>query len=71
MVEQKERAARFVLARRHHGAVTRIAERWRDSAIFCGVIAVGATLADRVLTELLMRIFNAPAVVKCGFFAAL
>jgi hypothetical protein len=47
MMEQKERAARIVLARRHNGVVTRLVERWRDSAIFCGVIAVGAILADR------------------------
>jgi MFS family permease len=40
-------------------------------AIFCLVIAVGAILADRVLMQLLMRIFNAPALVKCGFFAAI
>jgi hypothetical protein len=39
-------------------------------AIFCFVIAVGAVLADEVLMELLMRIFNAPAAVKCAFFAA-
>lgn len=39
-------------------------------AIFCFVIAVGAVLADRFLMELLMRIFNAPAAVKCAFFAA-
>lgn len=40
-------------------------------AIFCFVIAVGAVLADKVLMDLLMRIFNAPAAVKCAFFAAL
>jgi hypothetical protein len=40
-------------------------------AIFCLVIAVGAVLADKVLMELLMRIFNAPAAVKCAFFAIL
>jgi hypothetical protein len=40
------------------------------TAIFCLVIAVGAILADEVLMKLLMRIFNAPAIVKCGFFAA-
>jgi hypothetical protein len=39
-------------------------------SIFCLVIAVGAILADEVLMKLLMRIFNAPAIVKCGFFAA-
>lgn len=39
-------------------------------AVFCVVIAVGAVLADRVLMELLMRLFNAPAAVKCAFFAA-
>jgi len=39
-------------------------------AIFCFVIAVGAVLADELLMELLMRIFNAPAAVKCAFFAA-
>lgn len=38
-------------------------------SIFCLVIAVGAILADEVLMKLLMRIFNAPAIVKCGFFA--
>lgn len=40
------------------------------AAIFCLVIAVGAILADEVLMKLLMRIFNAPAIAKCGFFAA-
>ncbi len=39
------------------------------TAISCLVIAVGAVLADEVLMELLMRIFNAPAAVKCAFFA--
>lgn len=39
-------------------------------SIFCLVIAVGAILADGLLMKLLMRIFNAPAIVKCGFFAA-
>jgi MFS family permease len=39
-------------------------------SIFCLVIAVGAILADEVLMRLLRRIFNAPAIVKCGFFAA-
>jgi hypothetical protein len=42
-------------------------------AICCLVIAVGAVLADKVLIELLMRIFpifNAPAAVKCAFFSA-
>jgi hypothetical protein len=34
------------------------------------VIAIGAILADEVLMKLLMRIFNSPAIVKCGFFAA-
>lgn len=38
-------------------------------AIFCVVIAVGAVVADEVLMKLLMRIFNAPAAVKCAFFA--
>src|SRR6266581_621818 len=38
-------------------------------SIFCLVIAVAAILADEVLMKLLMRIFNAPAAVKCGFFA--
>jgi len=38
-------------------------------AILCFVIAVGAIVADRVLRELLMRIFNAPAIVKCGVFS--
>jgi hypothetical protein len=40
-------------------------------SIFCVVIAVGAILADEVLMKLLMRIFNAPAIVKCGFFAVI
>jgi hypothetical protein len=40
-------------------------------AIFCFVIAVGAVLADKVLMELIMRIFNAPAAAKCALFAAL
>lgn len=39
-------------------------------AIFCFVISVGAALADKVLMELLLRIFNAPAAVKCAFFTA-
>jgi len=39
-------------------------------AIVCMAIAVGAILADRVLMELLMRLFNAPAIAKCAFFAA-
>lgn len=38
-------------------------------AILCLVIAVSALLADRVLMELLARIFNAPAAAKCAFFA--
>ena len=41
------------------------------AAIACFAIAVSALLADRILMELLMRIFDAPAFVKCGFFAAL
>jgi len=40
-------------------------------AISCFVIAVGAVLADKVLMDLLICIFNAPAAVKCAFFAAL
>lgn len=39
-------------------------------AIFCFVIAMGSILVDKLLMELLMRIFNAPAAVKCAFFAA-
>jgi uncharacterized membrane protein len=39
-------------------------------SILCLVIAAGAILADEVLLELLRRIFNSPAIVKCGFFAA-
>lgn len=38
-------------------------------AIFCIVIAVGTVLADKMLMELLRRIFNVPAAVKCAFFA--
>lgn len=40
-------------------------------AIACLVIAVGAMLADRVLMEILARIFQAPAGAKCLGFAAL
>jgi hypothetical protein len=101
-MEEKPKRLRIALPRKHHGIVTRIVDRWRDSgvidtdtsirltasisiasfdwqrtaryafivAIFCFVIAVGAVLADKVLMELLMRIFNAPAAVKCAFFAA-
>lgn len=39
------------------------------SAIFCLVIAVNAALADDLLMKLLQRIFNVPAIVKCGTFA--
>jgi len=39
-------------------------------SIVCLVIAVGAMLADRALMRLLMRIFSAPAIAKCAFFAA-
>jgi hypothetical protein len=39
-------------------------------SICCVVIAVGAILADEVLLKLLMRIFNAPAIIKCCVFAA-
>lgn len=39
-------------------------------AIVCFVIAVGALLADRLLMELLRRLFSAPAIVKCALFAA-
>jgi MFS family permease len=38
-------------------------------AILCLVIAAGAVLADKMLMKLLMRIFNASAIVKCSFFA--
>ncbi|MDR2550938.1 MAG: hypothetical protein LBD10_12140 [Desulfobulbus sp.] len=38
-------------------------------AICCLVIAVGSILADRLLMELLARIFQAPPLMKCGFFA--
>jgi hypothetical protein len=101
-MEEKPKRPRIALPRKHHGIVTRIVDRWRDSgvidtdtsirltasisiasfdwqrtaryafivAIFCFVIAVGAVLADKVLMELLMRIFNAPAAAKCAFFAA-
>src|SRR5258708_8228005 len=100
-MEDKDRQSRIALPRKHHGIVTRVIDRWRDSgvidddtgtrlrasvsiasfdwqrtaryafivAIFCLVIAVGAVLADEVLVKLLMRIFNAPAAVKCAFFA--
>ncbi len=51
---------------------------WRRTAryafivsIVCLVIAVGAVLADRVLVALLMRIFNAPAALKCAALGAL
>jgi len=39
-------------------------------ALICIVIAIGSVLADKVLMELLARIFKAPAVVKSIFFAA-
>jgi len=39
-------------------------------ALVCLVISVGAIVADDVLMRLLRRLFNAPAVVKCAFFAA-
>jgi hypothetical protein len=35
-------------------------------AILCLIIAVGAIIADKVLMKLVMRIFNAPAAVKCA-----
>lgn len=38
-------------------------------AIFSLIIAVGALLADDVLMKLFMRLFNAPAIAKCGLFA--
>jgi hypothetical protein len=38
-------------------------------AISCIVIAVGALLADKALIALLKRVFAAPAIVKCAFFA--
>jgi hypothetical protein len=101
-MEEEPKQPRIALPRKHHGIITRIVDRWRDSgvidtdtstrltasisivsfdwqrtaryafivAIFCFVIAVGAVMADKVLTELLMRIFNAPATVRCAFFAA-
>jgi len=40
-------------------------------AIVCFVIALSAVLADRVLMQLLERLFNAPAFAKCAVFAAL
>jgi len=40
-------------------------------SIFCVIIAVGAVLADEILMKLLMRIFNAPAAIKCVFFGAI
>jgi len=99
-MEEKPKQPRIALPRKHHGIVTRVVDRWRDSgaidmdtsirltasisiasfdwqrtaryaflfAIFCFVIAVGAVLVDKVLMELLMRIFNAPAAAKCAFF---
>ena len=101
MAEQQS-ASRVSLAKKHHGIVSRVIERWRQNgvvdeptaaklsdslaiasfdwqrtaryafivSIFCLVIAVGSVLADEVLMKLLMRIFNAPAFVKCAFFAA-
>jgi hypothetical protein len=100
-MEERDLQPHIALPRKHHGIVTRVVDRWRDSgvidvetstrltasisiasfdwqrtaryafiiAIFCLVIAIGAVLADKVLMELLMRIFNAPAAVKCAFFA--
>lgn len=40
-------------------------------AIVCFVIALSAVLADRVLMQLLERLFNAPAFAKCAVFAVL
>lgn len=40
-------------------------------AIICFVIAVTAMLADRVLMQLLERLFSAPALLKCAVFAAM
>src|SRR5213075_1933766 len=40
-------------------------------AIICFVIAVSAVLADRILMQLLERLFNAPALLKCAVFAAI
>lgn len=39
-------------------------------SICCVVIAVAAILADKMLLKLLMRVFHAPAMIKCGVFAA-
>jgi uncharacterized membrane protein len=101
-MEEQQSASRVSLAKKHHGIVSRVIERWRQNgvvdeptaaklsdslaiasfdwqrtaryafivSIFCLVIAVGSVLADEVLMKLLMRIFNAPAFVKCAFFAA-
>lgn len=40
-------------------------------AVICFVIAVSAMLADRVLMQLLERLFSAPALLKCAVFAAM
>ena len=40
-------------------------------AVVCLVIAIGATLADRVLMALLQRLFDSPAILKCAFFSLL
>lgn len=64
-------------AARLQGSITVARFDWQRTAryafiisIGCLVIAVSAILADQALVRLLQRIFNAPAVVKCGFFAA-
>jgi hypothetical protein len=38
-------------------------------AIVCVVISISGALADAVLMKLLERLFSAPAVAKCAFFA--
>ncbi len=39
-------------------------------SISCLVLAVGSALADDALMRLLMRLFDAPAIVKCGLCGA-
>jgi hypothetical protein len=60
------------------GSITAVPFDWKRlarysfiSAICCIVIAVGATLADEALLELLEHIFNSPPIVKTLFFTVI
>lgn len=65
-------------AQRLTGSIAVAPFDWRRTAryafiisICCIVIAVAAILADKALLELLQRLFDVPAIAKCGFFALL